>query len=349
MKEKKLFINFFNTNICLKTNSKLYYSFLKIYFSPLTYDIEIDKCDIFIDIFWEHGQWDQRVSKEVSGDFVQVGANTYIFDKAVATVFKEKQKIFFSWQKKDNIILNKAIIRSRFGKSRFFYLFRVFKRKEYFYQLTLQAIYYPLFYYLRKKQNMIVLHASAVDYKKTGVIFCGLDGMGKTSCALSLLKDDNVFLLSDNMVFVGNNRVYSCYEQVRLHGNGLSLTGKKLNFKDSNSRKGFYHLPKDKLIEESPIKLVFFLESASSNNISPISLDEAVQRAVCMSRLAGELQKYTTFYSLYSLSSNDSGSLDDDIVRSAFADANYYRVQIDFSLGLEHNMEFIRKKIEELK
>jgi glycosyltransferase involved in cell wall biosynthesis len=335
-KSKKLFISFLNTPVCLRTNSNAYYLFLKEYFAPLVVNLELDKCKVFIDIFWEHKHWKQRVDNHVSKKCTRAGANTYISEKMAGTVFKEKEKIFFSWQEKENIIKSKAIIRSYLHKNKFSFLTKKIKQKEYFYQLTLKSIYYPLFYYFRKKNNFIVLHASAIRYKNKGIIFSGLDGVGKTSCALSLIDSKEAFLLSDNLVLVGGNKIHSCYEQIRLHKN------------KNNSEKEFYLLPEEKMVQESPVNLIFFTESASSNNIIPISLDQAVQRTVNLSRLSGELQKYPIFSSVYNLALNDNLISEKKILKSAFTNARFFRIQMDFSLGLEHNTKFLKEKINSI-
>lgn len=349
VEKKRINISFLNVNICLKTNNKPYYLFLKEYFAPLICQSQANKKEeLFFDICWEHKWWEQRVSEEILSSSVRVGTNTYISDKKTATVFKEKQKIFFSWQEEKGRISGKAIIRHRFGKDRFFYLLIGSRFKEYFYQLTLQAFYYPLFYYFHRKRNMLALHASAIKYKKKGVLFCGLDGVGKTSLALSLVKNEKASLLSDNLVLIGDGKVYSCYEQIRLHTNQTYFLDKDLSFGKSNTDKGFYLLPKEKLTQEGQIKLVFFLESALSNGVFPISLEDAGRRAICLSRLSGELQKYPAFCSFYKLISNSNTISEEEIVHLAFAGAQCFRVQMDFSLGAEYNAEFIRKKIEEL-
>lgn len=345
-KVKTFFISFLNINFCLKTNNAVYASFLEKYFSSLINDSKQNSNIIFIDVSWEYRHWIRRVYDTISGNYVRVGANTYAADKAAATTFKEREKIFFSWKEKGNRIFSKAIIRSRlYGRS---FFAQGPKQKDYFYQLTLQAVYYPLFYYFHKKQNLLVMHASAVEYNKRGILFCGLDGVGKTNCALSIVKNRGAFLLSDNLVLVGAGKVYSCYEQIRLDKNQTYVLDKNLGVDPSSSSKGFYYFPKEKSIDKSGIDLVFFIESAFANKVIPINLSEAISRAVDLNRLSGELQRYSWFYSLYNLASGTGMLSEKEIVDSAFSGAKLFRVQLDFSLGLRHNMEFMETLVDSL-
>jgi len=192
---------------------------------------------------------------------------------------------------------------------------------------------------------MAPLHASAVDYHEKGLLFCGLDGSGKTCCALSLMDDENTHLISDNLVLVGAGKVYSCYEQVRLHQEYFGSFQQYFHYanKPRIRHKGFYRLPDSKMINGQEINAVFFVESASENRIEKITLNEAAHRAVHLSRLSGELQRYSFFYSFYDLLADGSAVSENQIVRSSFEKADSFRLRLNFSDGVKHCASFLKE------
>lgn len=343
MKEEKVVVKFLNLFICLTTNNDAYCNFLKRYFSLLIQDSAPSRYDIAIDITWDHKTWNDTVAKEVSDNFSKIGANTYISQDKVAFVLKNKRKIFFSWQKTKGAAVCRVIVRERQQRNAWF---NRTEQEESFYQLTLQAIYYPLFYYVRRYQDITVLHASAVRHKGKGVLFCGLDGVGKTCSVLSLIKNEDAFLLSDNLVFVGLDKAYQCFEPIRLHKDQKYLLGNdydQLNQKECC--KGFYVISKGKMIPEMGIDVVYFIEAAARNDLFAISHDHAVRRAIYLSRIAGELQKKDIFTSCFDLLSDVALSNEEKIVHSAFSGAQCFRLQMDHGLGLKHNIDFIKTQL----
>jgi hypothetical protein len=147
MKMHELCIKFLETRVRVNTNCGMYGAFLKKYFSPAIVGMDSKGSDITIDVLWEHGDWKQTLSREIDEGFLKIGANTYLSNETVATVLKDRQKIFFVWSKKHHEIHSKAVIRSRSLGRIFSGMFRAARQEECFYQITIQSIYYPLFYY----------------------------------------------------------------------------------------------------------------------------------------------------------------------------------------------------------
>ncbi len=75
-----------------------------------------------------------------------------------------------------------------------------------------------ILYYLCLYNNMILLHASAVEYKGKTYIFSGLSGRGKTTITklfynkgAKVINDDRIILkVVHNQTYVYNNPVYKC-------------------------------------------------------------------------------------------------------------------------------------------
>lgn len=343
-----IFISFLGVTVAIKTNWQPYLAFLKDYFLPIITENKSGNCKIMIEVFWEYKKWKNKISDEVSRGFTRFGANTYVAENSSATVFKEKQKIFFKRSFKEGVTHHTIIVRPRFFERAAGGFLQKTKTKESFYQLSVQAIYYPLFYYLHLHRNLIILHASAVEYKKNGIIFCGLDGIGKTSAALCLAKSEEGFLVSDNLVFAGCDKIYSCYEQVRFYKEQVCLINEKKLFKKSGLAKEFYLFPAEKMANDVTGNFIFFIESANINKIVPLGLKQGIRRALDLNRLSGELQRYPSFFALFNLGANVNLNNEEKILYSAFSKARFFQIQVNFSLGLEPNMEFIKKTMDSL-
>jgi len=84
---------------------------------------------------------------------------------------------------------------------------------EYYQTLMRLAVHYPIFHLLERK-GWSILHSSLICFKDKGVLFMGLNGVGKTTAALSLLP--KVKILSDNFVLFDGTRLLPFPEYIRI-------------------------------------------------------------------------------------------------------------------------------------
>lgn len=84
---------------------------------------------------------------------------------------------------------------------------------------------WPLATYLAKRRNMFFLHGGAVAFENRNIVFCGLQGVGKSTLLLRMLRNPEARFLSDNIYFHDAERVYACPETVRLDPASLGLIG----------------------------------------------------------------------------------------------------------------------------
>lgn len=84
------------------------------------------------------------------------------------------------------------------------------------YQVVMRAlIYSPLFWLAERHQGRYLLHAAGVERDGRGVILTGLNGVGKTSLALSMAQRGYSFL-GDNYLLFDEDTVYAFPEAIRL-------------------------------------------------------------------------------------------------------------------------------------
>lgn len=82
---------------------------------------------------------------------------------------------------------------------------------------------FPIATYLAKKKNMFFLHGGAVSFEGRNIVFCGLQGVGKTTLLLRMLRNPKSLFLSDNIYFHDAERLYACPETIRIDDKGLAL------------------------------------------------------------------------------------------------------------------------------
>src|SRR5262245_43966413 len=87
------------------------------------------------------------------------------------------------------------------------------KRNGLLFKLMYFMIYYPMAWQLERTRGWGLLHASAVTMPSgRAVLLSGMGGVGKSTLGLSLLSHPGVKLLSDNLIFHDEERIYSCPE-----------------------------------------------------------------------------------------------------------------------------------------
>ncbi len=156
-----------------------------------------------------------------------------------------------------------------FNDSFLFKTLNAFTRKIYLRQLNLEIfkkyIEQPLLWEIARHHQLRVLHASAVTTEEGAIIFAGLNGVGKTTLALSLissLKDSK--LISDNYLLIDRKNAYLSPDTVRVD----RQTAQKLGL-DINDTYGFnkFILSENKLFSDKnklPIKSIFLIDQGDN-------------------------------------------------------------------------------------
>lgn len=75
---------------------------------------------------------------------------------------------------------------------------------------------WPIAAYLASRQSMFFLHGGAATFEGRNIVFCGLQGVGKSTLLLRMLRAPEGKFLSDNIFFHDQEKVYACPETVRL-------------------------------------------------------------------------------------------------------------------------------------
>jgi hypothetical protein len=96
-------------------------------------------------------------------------------------------------------------------------------------RLMYHAVYVPAAWYLGNAHRRFWVHSAAVVRGNRALLVGGLAGIGKSTLCLHLMQEDGFTLLSDDLVFYDDARVYTCYEPVRVladeASDGPEMTG----------------------------------------------------------------------------------------------------------------------------
>jgi hypothetical protein len=208
--------------IRVSTNNLAYYNYLRLHFSKVIVAEYDGGCDLEINAGWKSDFWGKNPPRlETSEGMSAIGANTFLGDGHIATLRKigRKRKVWLSYTLEKGKLRLNAFSHIKTFKDSLRYNILKQPQESYFFELTYPLIYYPLFWYIEYFKNIHVMHASAVSISNKCVLICGLEGIGKTSLSLSLAKEKGSYLFSDNLIFYDKEKVYPCYEPIRINRN----------------------------------------------------------------------------------------------------------------------------------
>ncbi|HET6372840.1 MAG TPA: hypothetical protein VFG76_06005, partial [Candidatus Polarisedimenticolia bacterium] len=136
---------------------------------------------------------------------------------------------------------------------------------------------------------------------------------GKSTLGLSLLSRPGARLLSDNLLFHDEERVYSCPEPIRLDQaavEGIAQGGlppERTNLPLSAHPKPTYRVAASRRAEAAQPAAVFFLRFAPEPGLTPIDSSRAAEMLAAGSDLAREIKDFRPCAALLTTLSAESG------------------------------------------
>ena len=85
------------------------------------------------------------------------------------------------------------------------------------------GIHFALFNYLKNKKNINVIHASSVGVNNKAHVLLGFDGIGKSTLAIYLAKNNNYEIISDNFLLHDEKYIYPLPETSRLNEDSIGI------------------------------------------------------------------------------------------------------------------------------
>lgn len=160
--------------------------------------------------------------------------------------------------------------------------------------------YYPAFWLLAQRKKIFPLHGGGVAYKKRGVIFAGLQGVGKSTLLLRMLRHPSARFLSDNVYLHNRNRVFACLETIRLDDASVRFIGGvdgilEATKAESDYGRRMYVVEQNKFTPGLKPHLMIVPSFAERTHLVRIAPNRAAQLCLNFNELALELRAYQQF------------------------------------------------------
>jgi len=166
---------------------------------------------------------------------------------------------------------------------------------EAYQQIMRYILHFPIFWILATRQKKYLIHASAVERNGKGIIFAGLNGVGKSTLALYFLER-GYKLLSDNFLIFDRQKLYSFPEVLRISARTVKLLGVGLGSKVSSSLifgKQHYILDGDKISSEAVPEKIFLLCLSRERAITKVPPSVLRDSLIGMHHYLGEFPEYS--------------------------------------------------------
>jgi len=152
------------------------------------------------------------------------------------------------------------------------------------------AVIYPVLYFLEFEKGIRFLHATSISKNRTGFIFAGLPGAGKTFIMESLVSKRDYKLIADSLTLLDSNFLYPFPETIRkdcvvknglIKYSGICIKGK------------FYHkVPNSVLGEKVIYRKIFLVSVGHKTELQKLNNSEARTELGIMERLGKEQREY---------------------------------------------------------
>ena len=188
------------------------------------------------------------------------------------------------------------------------------KRNRLFFKLMYHMIYFPIAWHLQRSRGWGLLHASAVALSDgRAVVLSGMGGVGKSTLGLSLLSRPGARLVSDNLLFHDEERIYACPEPVRLDATALAGISEGGVEPERSALPSTAHPKPTYRVEESRRALaavpstVIFLRVAEEPGAGSIDTSDAAEMLRAGNDLAREIENYRPCASLLTMMAVERG------------------------------------------
>jgi len=168
-------------------------------------------------------------------------------------------------------------------------------RLENYQRIMRLILHFPIFWMLAVEEGKYLIHASAVEKNGKGLIFAGLNGVGKTTLALYLVKRRGYRFLSDNFLIFDKERIYAFPEVVRMSPKMAEwLKLKPCPYDTMIFGKGHYLLGKEEISREAVPEDIFFVYLGQGDvQIEEVPPSAMVDRIVKMHQYLGEFPEHS--------------------------------------------------------
>jgi hypothetical protein len=216
-------------------------------------------------------------------------------------------------------------------------------RYKKFFGLMSWFVFHPLAWYLEHFRGIYLLHASGIDIGGRGVVIAGVGGVGKTTTGVSLLAQDGTRLVSENLIFYDDARIYSCYEPIRLDDRSVELLGPRrrilaaADIPDGANHKNVYHVRRAAVSESVEAAALFVPRFTPAGYVRPLAVEPCMELLLAFNELTREVNDFMWFAATLNVAWPAPRSLERRAatLRSLLERVGRWEVGIDRSQGVE--------------
>ena len=214
-------------------------------------------------------------------------------------------------------------------------------------------VYMPLAWYLEHFRGLYLMHASGLDLNGRGVVIGGVGGVGKTTTGVSLLAQ-GARMVSENLIFHDHQRLYSCYEPIRLDDNSVEILGerrdilKRAEIPEGSNHKNLYQVDRTKaVVEEVPATSLFLPRFTSEGFVRPLDLEDCMERLIAFNDLTREVNDYYWFAATLNVLWPTPRSLQQraDTLKTLLQNITLWELGIDRTQGIPPVVQAIQERV----
>lgn len=174
-------------------------------------------------------------------------------------------------------------------------LYGFFQMRIDYFPLIRMLILFPIFALLEQEKNIFLLHASAVEFNGKGIIFAGLNAIGKSIMALALTLDKGAKFITDNFLLFNENLIYPFPEYIRIRDDASELIANIFKLQSPLTRRygRNHYILDDKFIAGQTRPRILFIPQLSEKKfMRRIDKDSALDRLLLINDHVKEFQHH---------------------------------------------------------
>ena len=165
------------------------------------------------------------------------------------------------------------------------------------------ALHFPLFHCLGARKGLRLLHASALALgdqagDDRALVFCGLNGVGKSTLAAFLARQPGYRFMTDNFLLAGDRSVCGFPEVLRLDAGALARLGLEPEAGTTVYGKHHLSLPPEKICLRADPAAFFLVTNGPALSLEPLDARDAVRALAGLHAYLGEFPEHAHFAAL---------------------------------------------------
>ena len=216
-------------------------------------------------------------------------------------------------------------------------------RYKKFFGLMSWFVFFPMSWYLEPRGGPPLGRPGGGARGGGGGVRGGGGGVGKTTTGVSLLAQPGSRLVSENLIYYDAERIYSCYEPIRLDDASVALLGERrqilapADIPDGANHKNLYHVRRGAITDAVPGTALFVPRFTRHGFVRALDADRCLEMLLAFNTLTREVNDYQWFAATLDVAWPTPRSLERraSTLRALLGRMRCYEIGIDRTQGVE--------------